>query len=87
VFFLRWEEHKRSMEPDLLTLTVQDDERRLESFLGNAKLADARNSQETDPVHGLTKFSSLTQGRHKREQCLRASLRKAASFLKPGTLF
>jgi hypothetical protein len=58
----RWEEHKKNMEPKLSELTVKDEERRFESFLANAKLADARNAQEIEPVHGLTKFSSLTQG-------------------------
>mmetsp|Transcript_72334 Transcript_72334/g.145550 ORF Transcript_72334/g.145550 Transcript_72334/m.145550 type:complete len:237 (-) Transcript_72334:2171-2881(-) len=61
-----WEEHKTVMEPDLLSLTVKDDERRLENFLGNAKLADTRNAQEDEPVHGLTKFSSLTQAEFER---------------------
>lgn len=55
-----WEEHKRNQEPDL-HLTVQDDERRFASFIENAKVADARNDAEVEPVHGLTKFSSLTQ--------------------------
>jgi hypothetical protein len=56
-----WEEFKHSFDPELLRLTVQDDERRFENFVGNLKLIDARNNQEDEPVHGITKFSSLSQ--------------------------
>jgi hypothetical protein len=56
-----WQEYKETFRPELLHLSVQDDARRFGSFMGSLRLADARNALETDPVHGVTKFSSLTQ--------------------------
>jgi len=41
--------------------TADEDEKRFSAFVGNLKLADARNAEETKgAVHGVTKFMDLT---------------------------
>lgn len=59
---------------------MQDDERRFGNFLRNLKLADARNALEADPVHGVTKFSSLTQVRPAPQSTRPTSARGRLSF-------
>lgn len=41
-----WQEFKESFSPELLSLSVQDNERRFLNFIANMKLIDARNEQE-----------------------------------------
>jgi len=67
-----WHEFKQSFDPELQKLTVQDNERRFDNFVGNLKLVDARNTQEDEPVHGITKFSSLSQAEFEKHYLLDA---------------
>jgi hypothetical protein len=40
---------------------LQEDASNFNNFVTNLKIADARNAQELSPIHGISKFSHMSQ--------------------------